>query len=242
MTRLVIDETLRSRLIQALGDLDHPDYARVARRTGIQPATLRQVVRRERLRIQAGGAPREPVTDAFEPVTEDDTVTDPITTSSTKRRSTVVRLVTAKRFIGDPRVRPNQAAAIEALVNGATVRGAAAVAGVSDQAVYAWKRDPGFQAALREAVQVAQEAFAARLTGLRELAADKVADALDVGDPNRYALDVLTTALDRTGFPKAERIEARAHVTVDARIAQLSDAELLELASGVDVDVNGGEE
>lgn len=224
-----IDKVTKSRILDMLGDLDAtPDYRRVSKRSGIPESTLRTIATRERKRLRDGGVPRERSIPAESEVDADDVADD-----VAGRGSGVVaafEIVAHRRKPGDPRVSLAQVAAIEATVAGKSNNEIAAAAGVALRTIFTWRQDPGYMAALAEALARVQAAYSARVVGLREAAADRLAVLLPDASAS-VALDALTATMDRTGFPKTERIDARVqNEIVDARLAAMSDAELRAIA------------
>ena len=68
-------------------------------------------------------------------------------------------------------ITPRQSLAILALLTSGKVPDAAAAAGVSSKTVYAWLKQPAFQAALGAAAAAALTGLARRIAGLRDSAA-----------------------------------------------------------------------
>lgn len=140
-----------------------------------------------------------------------------------------LEVTTGRRLAGDPRVTPRQLRVIEALLDGLPLVEVAGAAGVAPRTVQSWRHDPGFAAALEAATDLVQRAFTVRLVGLRDAAADRVAALLPSMEAGP-AIRLLVEAADRTGFPRTERVEAALPpVTVDPRLAAMSDEELRRL-------------
>ena len=87
-------------------------------------------------------------------------------------------------------LKPAQEAALEALLLGDSITGAAAAAGVDRSTIHRWKKEPEFIAAFNRARKEQVDAFACRLWKLSEKAFSTLETALDSGDV-RAAMTVI---------------------------------------------------
>lgn len=123
---------------------------------------------------------------------------------------------------------------LEALVRGISIRAAARFADVSDWAVRQWMEEPDFAAA----VQAGQDRQRREAERILVGGAPSVARTLVAAGRGRRALSgaqvsAAREVLARSRVGAADRIELGGTVGVQARVAQLSDAELLAVAEGV---------
>ena len=118
---------------------------------------------------------------------------------------------------------PAQWKGIETLLTTGSVADAARAAGVSRQTFYRWRKEPRFQAALREAEADAIASVSAALAGLGEKAASALSDALAAEDL-RLRVRAADIVLGRL-------LQIREIVELEERIARLE-----ALANGEEAD------
>lgn len=113
-------------------------------------------------------------------------------------------------------VTPRQTLAIGALLASGRVTDAATAADVAPKTVYAWLKQPAFEAALSEAASAALAGLARRLAGLGDAAADAVEDALAEDQTIGVRLRAAALVIERapalaeftTLLERIERLEA----------------------------------
>ena len=218
----------RDQVLDMLGKRQgHPKpipYSVVTSRTGHPRAKLRAMVFRDKRRngVEANGTNGER-TNAGE-------TNERETNERTEREE---RLPVVRFDPEDVRFTPQQRLALESLAVGESNINAAEFAGVVPRTIRKWKRQPGFAAALEDALDEHSEQVRRTLREVAGQALAQLKERLDAGAMDDNELRLLATmALDRTGHGKSSTVEHAGGVTVTHGLEDKTDAELdAELAA-----------
>ena len=122
-----------------------------------------------------------------------------------------------------------RAARMEA--EGVVMREIAEEVGVTRKTVYRWREIPEYSALVSALLADTQRAARATLKAGAKAAAARVLELVSSED-ERIALSAAQTLLDRTGHPKAERVEVSAEVEASARVSVDPSEALAALLAG----------
>ena len=122
-----------------------------------------------------------------------------------------------------------RAARMEA--EGVVMREIAEAVGVSRKTLYRWREVPHYSALVSSLIEDTQRAARDTLRAGAKDAAQRIRELMRSED-ERIALSAAQTLLDRTGHPKAERVEMSADVRASGRVEVDPSEELAALLSG----------